>query len=291
VEETPDFPLPPLSEWASVADFGGKPIAGKKDIPDCGPALQKAIDCGKSVVYFPDGSWAIKTTVIIRGNVKLITALDNRVRWLTGREPAFRLADGAAPAVVLERFDGDYENNCEWQIDHASTRALVLRHAFLGHYRNTKPGGRVFIEDVCGGDWEFNGQLVWMRQMNTEAKGDAFNIRMNGTKLWALGLKTEGPKTVVTAQRSQLEVLAGFLYANRGTDSDAAAFEFTDSIITANYVNHLGGHYRPQLRVRRGTSLAELKLDLDLKNPDNPSPLRAYRHGSYGVKVPLATAP
>jgi hypothetical protein len=62
-------------------------------------------------------------------------------------------------------------------------------------------------------------------------------------------------------------------------------------------------------------SLAELDLSLNLKDPDNPvfshrqtrdektvtettmtkrdkdSPLRAYRHGSYGVKVPLVVVP
>lgn len=318
VEETPDFPLPPLSEWASVAEFGGKPIAGKNDVPDCGPALQRAIDSGKSVVYFPDGSWAIKTTVVIRGNVKLITGLDNRIRWLTGKQPAFRLADGAAPAVVLERLDGDYESDCELQMEHASTRALVVRHAFFGHYRNTVPGGRVFLDDVCGGNREFTGQRVWMRQMNPEARGKSFNVRATDTQLWAFGFKTEGPKTAFTARGGQLEVLAAFLYANRGTDKDAAAFDLTDCTLTANYVNHLGGHYRPQIRAKRTTgaaSQAELRLDLDLKNPDNPffthrlsrdgatitestmtkrdkdSPLRAYRHGSYSVKVPLLVVP
>lgn len=315
VEETPDFPLPPLREWASVADFGGQPIASTNDVPDCGPALQKAIDSGKSVVYFPAGAWAIKSTVLIRGNVKLITALDNRVRWLTGPEPAFRLVDGAAPVVVLERFDGDYESQCEWMLDHASTRAVVVRHAFFSRYRNTLTGGKVFIEDVCGGDYEFTGQRVWMRQFNPEARGNAFNVRATDTKLWAFGYKTEGPKTAFTASGSHLEVLAAFLYANRGTEQDAAAFDLTDSILTANYVNHLGGHYRPQIRARRGATQADLRLELDFSNPDNltmlyrltrngqtitestmgkrdkDSPLRAYRHGSYGVKVPLVVAP
>lgn len=315
VEETPDFPLPPLSEWASVAAYGGLPIGSENGVPDCGPALQKAIDSGKSVVYFPNGVWAIKSTVLIRGNVKLITGLDNRVRWLTGRAPALRLVDGAAPVVVLERFDGDYESQCEWMLDHASTRAVVVRHAFFGHYRNTLPGGKVFIEDVCGSDYEFTGQSVWMRQFNPEARGDAFNVRATDTKLWAFGYKTEGPKTAFTATGSQLEVLAAFLYANRGTDRDAAAFDLTESILTANYVNHLGGHYRPQIRASRDATQAELRLELDFSNPDNltmlhrltrdgqtitestmgkrdkDSPLRVYRHGSYGIKLPLVVVP
>jgi hypothetical protein len=97
------------------------------------------------------------------------------------------------------------------------------------------------------------------------------------------------------------------LYANRCADKDAAAFDLTDCTLTANYVNHLGGHHRPQIRARRAASLAELDLSLNLKDPDNPifthrhtregktvidatmtkrdkdSPLRAHRHGSYGA--------
>jgi hypothetical protein len=215
---------------------------------------------------------------------------------------------------VIERFDGDYESDCDWQLDHASTRTLVVRHSFFGHYRNTKPGGKVFLEDVCGGSWDFTGQQVWMRQLNPEARGDAFNVRATDTKLWALGYKTEGPKTAFTATGGQLEVLAAFLYANRGTDKDTPAFDLTDCPLTASYVNHLGGHYRPQIRARRAASLVELDLSLNLKVPDNPifthrhtldgktvtestmtkrdkaSPLRAHRHGSYGVKVPLLVA-
>ena len=119
-----------------------------------------------------------------------------------------------------------------------------------------------------------------------------------------------------TGQRGDhLDVLAGFLYANRGTDKDAAGFDLTDTTFTASYVNHLGGHYRPQLRERHSASLGELKLDLGLSNPDNPifnhrvtrdgktitestmgkrdneSPLAVFRHGSYGVKIPLSISP
>jgi hypothetical protein len=37
VEETPDFPLPPLSDWASVAEHGGKPITEKGTCPTAAP--------------------------------------------------------------------------------------------------------------------------------------------------------------------------------------------------------------------------------------------------------------
>jgi hypothetical protein len=137
---------------------------------------------------------------------------------------------------VLERFDGDYESDCDWQLDHASTRTLVVRHSFFGHYRNSKPGGKVFLEDVCGGDWDFTGQRVWMRQLNPEARGDSFNVRATDTKLWALGYKTEGPKTAITATGGQLEVLAAFLYANRGTDLSTTLVEGPAGFMRLNQV-------------------------------------------------------
>jgi Pectate lyase superfamily protein len=311
VEETPEQKMPPVSDWVSISQYGAKPITGKKDVPDCGPAIQKAIDSGARVVYFPSGTWAIKSTVIVRGNVEVITGMDNRIRWLTKNKPAFRIADGTAPVFTMERIDGDYESDCEYQIEHATKRTLVVQHSFIGHYRNSVNGGKVFVNDVCGGNWDFNGQDVWMRQLNPEARGDNFNVRLNNSRLWALGYKTEGPKTALLAKSSRIELMAGFLYANRGTEKDAVAFDLFETQLTANYVNHLGGHYRPQVRAKNKAQEATLELSLDFSNPDDlvfshrqtlndettidekmtkrtpKSPLKAFRHGSYGVKVPL----
>jgi hypothetical protein len=310
IEDAPDPPLPRAAEWANVQDFGAMPVVGK-DAQDAAPAIQRAIDSGARVVHFPQAVYELRSTVVLRGKVQRLIGCESRMRYFTGSEPAFRIEDGEPDSVSIERFDGDYVGDSKIILDHASKRTLVIRHSMIGRYRNTVPGGKVHLEDVCGGNWEFDGQQVWARQINPEARGQDFNFRLQKTDFWALGVKTEGPKTIFTAADSHLEIHAGFFYANRGTEEGAAAFDLTRSSLVANYVNHLGGNYRPQIRSRSGSSLGEILLHTDFSDRDNlaflhrvvldgetlreaidtrgaPASSRIYRHGSYGVKVPLA---
>jgi hypothetical protein len=312
VEETP---VPESSTWLSVAnaaDFGAKTADGNdpEKWPDAAPGIQKAIDSGKSTVVLPFGTYAIRSTIELRGQVVRIVGCESRLRYLMeGHAPAFRVVDGESPVVFFDRIDGDYGSRVRRIIEHASTRTVVVRHSMIGRYVNTVPGGKVFVEDVCGGDWEFRGQSVWMRQINPEARGDDFNVRLVDSTYWGLGFKTEGPKTAITATNSRVELFGAFLYANRGTDKGAAAFDLTNSDLSAGWVNHLGGAYRPQVRCRDEVS-KEWHLFTDFANPDDlgfvyerrvggevlettrssrrqSTAEQAYRHGSYGVKVPL----
>lgn len=312
VDETP---VPESSTWLSVAnaaDFGAMPAEGNdpEKWPDAAPGIQKAIDSGKSTVVLPFGTYAIRSTIELRGQAVRIVGCESRLRYLMeGDAPAFRIVDGESPVVFFDRIDGDYGSRVKYILEHASTRTVVVRHSMIGRYRNTVPGGKVFVEDVCGGDWDFRGQSVWMRQINPEARGDDFNVRLVDTAYWGLGFKTEGPKTAITATNSRVELFGAFLYANRGTDKGAAAFDLTNSDLSAGWVNHLGGSYRPQVR-SRDESPREWYLHTDFANPDDlgfvyerregsevlestrsgrkqPTAEQVFRHGSYGVKVPL----
>ncbi|MDW8196387.1 MAG: glycosyl hydrolase family 28-related protein [Gemmataceae bacterium] len=314
IEDAPFASLPPIKEWADVTTFGAKPVTGK-EAPDAGPAIQKAIDSGKSVVYFPHGTYAIRSTVQVRGKVQCFIGMESRIRGLTGTEPVWRIEDGDAPFVVFERMDGDYEATTTCYFEHASKRTLVLRQMMTRGYRNSVPGGTVFLDDVCGHDWQFRGQMVWARQLNPEAKDKlGFNIRAEDSQLWLLGVKTEGPKTVLSAKGGRTELWGGFFYASRGTEANAAAIHLTDGEFLGNWVNHLGGSYRPQVRHQRGDRIDEMWLHVDFSDlkllPLRRKELRGdtileekqtnqnektadgvFRHGSYGVKVPLFSAP
>lgn len=309
IEETPELALPSANEWVSVAQFGAVPISGK-NAPDAGPAIQRAIDAGKQVVYLPQAVYAIRTPVRVRGRVQRIIGMESTLRLLTGDAPAFIIEDGASPVVIFERMQGDYGSDTSVCFEHASTRTLVLRQLMLGGYRNTVKGGQVFLDDVCGNAWNFDGQRVWARQLNTEAKGDGdFNVRCRDTEFWAMCLKTEGPRTVITATGGRVELWGGFFYASRGTDAGAAAIDLTRTAFVGSWVNHLGGSYRPQVRHRAGDRIDELHLNVDftdrsrlfalyretqgetttfehVKPGGDQSLTRPFRHGSYGVKVP-----
>ena len=96
----------------------------------------------------------------------------------TGDTPAIRVEDGASAFVCLERFWIGYGSKAKTVIDHASTRTLYLRHLTGTSYANSVSGGTVFIDNVCADGLTFNGQHVWARQLNPEAKGgERFNIR------------------------------------------------------------------------------------------------------------------
>lgn len=66
IAQPPKVALGPLKEWANVKDYGA---VGDFKTDDTA-AIQKAIDSGKPVVYFPYGLYVIKDTIHVRGDVR-----------------------------------------------------------------------------------------------------------------------------------------------------------------------------------------------------------------------------
>ena len=292
IEETPTVPDDPPARWVSVTKFPprefeavekGRPVKKK----DWSPAIQQAIDSGAATVYFSKlekEQYEMQDTVVVRGKVRRIIGMENGIvtgAGFAGTEKAeFRFEDGEAPVVVFERFNNTYGNTAKYRFEQATTRTVVLKNLGCQGYRNTKPGGRLFIEDVVGDRWDFDRQKVWARQLNPEAKGDeadTFNIRNRGGDVWILNLKTEGPKTAVeTSGGGRTEVLGGYLYPSRGSDKGAAAFEVKDGKLSASYTNQ-HGIFEPQVRVSSGGKTSEAAL-------------MAVPPRKYATKVPLITA-
>ncbi|MEN9732370.1 MAG: hypothetical protein RLZ45_365, partial [Verrucomicrobiota bacterium] len=72
VEDAPETPWDPLSDWASPAQFGGK----GGDSEDDSGAIQKAIDSGATTVFLPNGTWNVRHPVEIRGKVRRIVGTE-----------------------------------------------------------------------------------------------------------------------------------------------------------------------------------------------------------------------
>lgn len=204
IEETPDVSWDALSKWESPTHFGAVP----NDKVDDSAAIQAAIDSGKSTIYFPNGSYIINQTIYIRKNVKRIIGLEANIIG----KGIFRLENGNAPVVVIERLDGVGSG-----IIHAASRTLVLSSmglAFSGakaSYSNIGKG-KLFVEDVVGGPWKFAQQKVWARQLNPE--NDGTHISNDGGTLWILGLKTErGGILVETKAGAKTEIAGGLIYS------------------------------------------------------------------------------
>ena len=103
-----------------------------------GEAIQKAIDTpGVKTVFLPNGKYQVDKPIIIRGSVQKIIGMHAFFVNNTDK-PTFIFANGSEPIVSLERLD-------DASILNRSKRSLVIKHASLKFYKNTKGRNRRFI--------------------------------------------------------------------------------------------------------------------------------------------------
>lgn len=221
VEETPEIPWDKdPKQWATTDKSG----AVGDGFTDDTAAIQRAMNSGCSTVCFQPGTYLINAPIDVPGSVHridmrycdLVAGSDLQKMTDAG---AFRILDGKEPLVIERLFAFELFFGGQYLIDHASTRTLVLKdlHTHVAAtYRNSVPGGKVFIENVCSTDqfepkrncFTFTGQKVWARQINPE-RGDP-EILNDGSSLWVLGFKTEGPGCAFrTTGNGSTEVLNG----------------------------------------------------------------------------------
>lgn len=271
IKDTPEIPWDPVKDWASPTHFGARP----DDDTDDSEAIQKAIDSGKTTIYFPAGAYKIGRTITIRGKARRLIGCEASVipDDLKGA-PAFRLAEGEAPVVVFERLSGGYAATP--MLANPTGRTLVIKDCcnVNGHF--TGPGA-VFIEDVCSNpftDWRFGKQDIWARQFNVENEGR--HVLNDGGRLWVLGFKTERGGTLIeTTGGGTTEVRGGFCYTT--TDpKDAPMFVVDDGAlaVTLGESCFSGKPYTRLIRTKSG----------EIRREDAPS-----RTG--GAVLPLYVAP
>ena len=246
IKDTPDVPWDALKDWVSPTNFGAKP----NDKKDDSAAIQKAIDSGKTTVYFPNGKYQIDRNIYIRGNVRRIIGLEASIAG----KGIFNFNDGASPVVVLERLDGVGSG-----IVHAASRTLVLKNMGLAvsgassSYVNTG-NGNIFIEDVVGSPWEFNNQKVWARQLNPETP--TTKIFNHGGDFWVLGLKTEREGIVInTKNGGRTEVVGGFIYSTSKPKNTPMFTNDNSSVsISLSECNFNGNPFKTLVREKKGSN-------------------------------------
>lgn len=261
VEETPAVPDDDPSTWESVRRHGaGGNDYNRRDRNDDTAGFQKAIDAGRPTVVVPRGFYVLNDTVRIRGKVRRIVFMGSQVvagRGFRGSDkPVFRFEDGDEPVVVFEQLNQTYGSQEKVWFEHAARRTLVLRNSIMGRYESAG-GGRVFIEDVCGGPFIFRRQDVWARQLNQETEGT--HVVNDGGRLWVLGYKTERGGTLLeTTSGGRTEVLGCFAYCTTGASKDPM-FVVRDSAFSATMGEaHFGGRFDVLVRETRGAETKEL---------------------------------
>lgn len=243
-------------DWASVKAHGA---AGDGKADDSA-AVQRALDSGKAVVYFPAGSYRLATPVVVRGNVRRIVGFSSSFAEARGKV-LFRLENAEHP-VSLERFcffDGG-------RLEHAGAKPVTLRHVTgpeKGGLVTVGEGRTWFFEDVCTSHLEFpKDTAVFARQFNCEPEPPGAGFVNAGGRVWVLGLKTEWGNTIgVTRAGGRTEILGGLMLPAQGfKDESLPAFVVEDGAFsgTWNEITFGTGIYRNAVRETRAGQTREL---------------------------------
>jgi hypothetical protein len=271
IEDTPevvwDDPAAPAGTpagwWANVESFGALGTDGST--LDDAPGIQAAIDSGATTVMLPAGRYSLGSTVQLRGNVRRVMMCESFVDSIGALRTAggalFATGAGGPAVVVVER--GNSGAGSGYAFEHFQASTLVVRNITGGNVR-ASGAGKVFVEDVVGGPWDFGaGVRVWARQINPE--NDGTKIFNDGATLWALGLKTEKPGTIIASTNgARTEVLGGLVYPVNDLPIDQPMFDSRDSqtsIVIGESAYGPDAFHRVLVQDRRGSSLRRLHFN------------------------------
>jgi hypothetical protein len=236
------FAEPPL-KWVSVADYGARPDTGT----DSTSAIVQAFASGAATVYFPHGTYYISNTIDIPPSVRRIVGMMSALHVYKSRSPSFRRDQGMLRArndkapLTIEHMAFDNSNlGDQVGLEADGSQPLVLRDivgAGVTTLQRPALGGEVFIEDACCGPLELLGNKgVWARQLDVES--GAVRVKVAGTPLWVLGLKSEGDYTIIDASKgARVEVMGGLIYMVKPAPDiqNVPAFRASDSHIYLSY--------------------------------------------------------
>jgi len=224
IKDAPAVPWgDPKKDWANVLTHGAVGDGKADDTV----AVQKAIDSGAKVVYFPGGKQYDCKELILRANVQRFIACEAyiNVAHLYVRE-------GTAPAVVIERFMPTWDRGDKGvKIHQQSKRALIVRDINGWIYQEEM--GDVFVDDVVGAlHMRKPGASAWCRYLNYESSPGP-SLTNDGGNLWIMGSKIEHPEPQVELLNgSRTEILGAMWYAGFGDVVIKPGMRIVDSAVS-----------------------------------------------------------
>lgn len=310
------LPEPDLAKWADVQAFGAK----GDGITDDTAAIQRAMNSGKPVVYFPRVAYVVNGTVNIPASVRQVSFLHGNIYRSVENptEAMFRVSEPSGEPLLLHQ----NVNAGGIFVDHEADRPLVLEdmHTWFHHvrryarapgmlfpgpaaqtadiwqlYRNTRPAGatkEVFAANVMG--FAVGGKQArhavenvraWVRQLNNEHIPYA-QVALRRSELWLLGFKTENAELLFHAdQGSRLEVLGG-IYHNFSKWDRSSMLHSRDSHVTALFVVLSGGMHQPSvLEAAAGKEIIRVPIwQFPFINKKTP-PEREQQTGAFVVSL------
>lgn len=213
IEETPVFVDNDLHNWVSVEKYG----AIADDDLDDSEGIQKAIDSGKTTVYFPQGKYKINQPIIVRNHVRHLVGFYSILESeANSTPPMFRFENQQYP-VIFEKFNLFTEGILE----NATSQPVVIRHTIGPQFLSISDNATWFVEDVVTNNVRLKGnQRMYARQLNCESPKPEPFLNNDGGLIWILGYKTEFGKTVsTTLNGGTTEILGGLFYPAQGVNN------------------------------------------------------------------------
>ncbi|MBV6644502.1 MAG: fibronectin type III domain-containing protein [Cyclobacteriaceae bacterium] len=212
IKQAPEIALADTSDWVSLTDFAPVDTTiGSTTFTNWAPALQQAIDAGKSTVFLPAGSYKMVGDVFVRGDVERIIGMETKVERQGSDFMRLVVEEGSSPNVLIERFNAI---GARIRVVQSSSRTLIVKSMECGV--DVEPfSGDVFIEDVVDSDIVVEqGNHVWARQLDMESSTNT-KVVNRGADVWVLGLKTEQDANICeTTQNGRTEIIGGLIFAN-----------------------------------------------------------------------------
>ncbi|WP_370305296.1 glycosyl hydrolase family 28-related protein [Sinimarinibacterium flocculans] len=253
-----------MDDWESVTKHGAIADDGRDDTA----AIQRAIDAGKPIVYFPRGTYAINGTLELRGAVRRLDLLFSRISAQPGARIRIGRTDAAAIAIVNGVIDPDIEHDSE-------TALAIANIGGPSTLRTTRSAtGDVFVENA-GPHAQIviqGKQRAWIRSVNRESKAlinDGATVWIFGDNIERMSHRSGGSRKVnaiLTRSGGMTEYLAGCLDALTiaHEPDDGALFVVEDGRLSATYAGLVRlrrsplptwGRWPHHLGVRRGNGL------------------------------------
>jgi hypothetical protein len=260
------MPNEDLNDWLVIDD------SASDDTANIQAAINTANSQGKKTLAFKSGgTYRISSTITVSGGIRriinlggggTIAATGALLTSTDGNYPVFKVQNLTGPSLSFERlyctpFQKSYSGKYFRWIEHATTVPVVIKNCIfaMGYtYRNTVSGGKLFVEDVSGFGFNITDNKAWMRQVNPEFYSNPL-IRVSGSnaRLWILGLKHEGTKTLVRAENgAYAEILGAFLKQVDPNNSSVYAFDIDEANLGVSLTTFGPNSMLYQVREKRG---------------------------------------
>ena len=190
VKETPVIlPESDLSKWASVDDFGAK----GDGLTDDTEAVQRAMNSGKPVVWFPKACYAINGTVAIPATVREVAFLWSSVYRTDPAQPT-NLTMRQASELLIKGEPAEAVKPALFRVAQGSDQPLLIHQ---GHH-----AGSVFLDHEAQRPVILEDMITWFQHVRYWARTPGIffpGAAAQKTSLWRLyrNTKPEGaPKEV-----------------------------------------------------------------------------------------------